>query len=35
MAVPGPSDSGHEMEEAFALYRKAQKLIEIGNAFSP
>ncbi len=35
MAIPPkPAKEGADMEEAFALYRRAQKLIDMGNAFS-
>ena len=31
---PPPGDPGNDMEEAFGLYRRANKLVEMGNAFS-
>lgn len=30
---PPPGDVGEDMEEAFALYRRAMKLVDMGNAF--
>jgi hypothetical protein len=30
---PPPGDVGEDMEEAFALYRRAKKLVDMGNAF--
>ena len=34
MANPGPGLPGDNIEEAFSLYRRAHKLIEMGNAFA-
>jgi hypothetical protein len=34
MQSPPPQGQEHDWEEAFALYRKAQKLIDMGNAFA-
>ena len=34
MAQPGQGSAEDDMEEAFALYRKAQKIIQLGSAFS-
>jgi hypothetical protein len=31
---PPPEEPGNDMEEAFGLYRRANKLVEMGNAFS-
>ena len=31
---PPPGEPGNDMEEAFGLYRRANKLVEMGNAFS-
>lgn len=34
MSQPGPGAQEDDVEEAFALYRKAQKVIQLGSAFS-
>jgi hypothetical protein len=34
MSHPGSGSAEDEMEEGFALYRKAQKIIQLGNAFA-
>lgn len=34
MAQPSQGQTEDDMEEAFALYRKAQKVIQLGTAFS-
>lgn len=34
MAQPGPGAPEDDVEEAFGLYRKAQKVIQLGNAFA-
>jgi hypothetical protein len=34
MAQPGPGSTEDDLEEAFALYRKAQKVIQLANAFA-
>ena len=34
MSVPSPpGEPGNDMEEAFGLYRRANKLVDMGNAF--
>jgi len=30
---PPPGEPGNDMEEAFGLYRRANKLVDMGNAF--
>lgn len=34
MSQLGPGQEEDEIEEAFGLFRKAQKMINLGNAFS-
>jgi hypothetical protein len=34
MSQPGPGPQEDDVEEAFALYRKAQKIMQLGTAFS-
>ena len=34
MREPPPEGVVYEMDEAFALYRRAGKLVDMGNAFS-
>lgn len=34
MSQLGPGQEEDEVEEAFGLFRKAQKMINLGNAFS-
>lgn len=34
MAAPSPhGGAGEDMEEAFGLYRRANKMVDMGNAF--
>lgn len=35
MREPPPEGVVYELEEAFVLYRRAIKLVDMGNAFSP
>lgn len=35
MTSPPPEGVVYEMDEAFALYKRALKLVDMGNAFAP